>query len=189
MKTAKLFLVILIAITYLSCSSDSDRDPEPPIENENGIHYKGVFYPLNTAIIRRKEFNVWNHGPSVYIRLFNADPLFNADDPFITHPKWLDINKFSFFYEATEATVSTITPVPHYNIRINSDYDASNIHLATTILRYHTLLPENIAVSSVVHINTISADEIDLDWEFTRPDGEIITGSYKGTYSDVSTEE
>jgi|GEM_PF-3425454 len=74
-------------------------------------------------------------------------------------------------------------------MRINTDYDASNIHLATTILRYHTLLPENIAVSSAVHINAISADEIELDWEFTRPDGEIITGSYKGSYSDVSTED
>jgi hypothetical protein len=189
MKTAKLFLIILITIACQSCSSDSDIDPEQTIDNENGIHYKGVFYPLNTAIIKKTAFNVWNRGPSVYIRLFNADPLFNADDPFITHPKWLDINKFSFFYEATEATVSTITPVPHYNMRINSDYDASNIHLATTILRYHTLLPENIAVSSAVHINAISADEIELDFEFTRPDGEIITGRYKGTYSDVSTED
>jgi hypothetical protein len=51
------------------------------------------------------------------------------------------------------------------------------------------LLPENIAVSSAVHINAISADEIELDFEFTRPDGEIITGRYKGTYSDVSTED
>ncbi|TXE20315.1 hypothetical protein ES692_00560 [Psychroserpens burtonensis] len=189
MKTAKLFLVILIAIAIQSCSSDSDIDPEPTIDNRNGIHYKGVFYPLNTAIIRKKEFNVWNRGPSVYIRLFNADPLFNADDPFITHPKWLDINKFSFFYEATEVTTRTITPVPHYNMRINTGYDPSNIHLATTILRDYTVRPENIAVASIVHINAISADEIDLDFEFTRPDGEIITGRYKGSYSDVSTED
>ncbi|WP_157609331.1 hypothetical protein [Psychroflexus torquis] len=75
MKTAKLFLVILIAIASQSCSSDSDIDPEPTIDNGNGIHYKGVFYPLNTAIISKKEFNVWNHGPNVYIRLFNADEI------------------------------------------------------------------------------------------------------------------
>jgi hypothetical protein len=43
MKTAKLFLVSLIAIACQSCSSDSDIDPEPTIDNENGIHYKGGF--------------------------------------------------------------------------------------------------------------------------------------------------
>lgn len=180
MKTARLFLFILIAIASQSCSSDSDIDLEPTIDTENSIHYKGVFHPLNTAIISKKEFNVWNHGPSVYIRLFNAD------DPFVINPKWLDINKFSFFYEATEVTTRTISPEPNYNMRINSDYDASHIHLANTILRYHTFLPENIAVSSVVHINAISTDEI--DFKFARSDGEIIKGRYKGSYSDVSTE-
>jgi hypothetical protein len=101
MKTAKLFLVILIAIVCQSCSSDSDIDPEPTIDDENGIHYKVGFHPLNTAIIKKKEFDVWNHRPSVYIRLFNAD---------------------------------------------------------------------------------------EIDFEFMRPDGEIITGRYKATYSNVSTE-
>ena len=43
-------------------------------------------------------------------------------------------------------------------------------------------------VSSTMHINTISADEIDLNFEFMRPDGQFITGSYKGGYSDVNTE-
>jgi hypothetical protein len=186
MKTAKLFLVSLIAIACQSCSSDSDIDPEPTIDNEDGIHYKGGFHPLNTAIIKKKEFDVWNHRPSVYIRLFNAYPLFNVEDPFVIHPKWLNINKFSFFYEATEVTTRTILTIPHYNMRINTDYDASHIRLATIILRYYTFLPENIAVSSAVHINAISGNKI--DFEFARPDGEIITGRYKGSYSDVSTE-
>jgi hypothetical protein len=179
MKTAKLFLVSLIAIACQSCFSDSDIDPEPTIDNENGIHYKGGFHPLNTAIIRKKKFDVWNRGSSVYIRLFNAE------DPFVIHPKWLNINKFSFFYEATEVTTRTILTVPHYNMRINTDYDTSHIRLATIILRYYTFLPENIAVSSAVHINAISGNKI--DFEFARPDGEIITGRYKETYSDVST--
>ena len=99
MKTAKLFLISLIAIACQSCSSDID--PEPTIDNEDGIHYKGGFHPLNTTIIKKKEFSIWNHRPSVYIRLFNAD---------------------------------------------------------------------------------------EIDFEFARPDGEMRTGRYKGTYSDVSTE-
>tara|TARA_B110000879_G_C10856460_1_gene387520 strand:- start:140 stop:427 length:288 start_codon:yes stop_codon:yes gene_type:complete len=73
-------------------------------------------------------------------------------------------------------------------MRINTCYDASKFHVATATLRDDTVHPENIAVASIVQINTISADEIDLDFEFTRPDGKIITRYYKGTYSDVSIE-
>jgi hypothetical protein len=35
----------------------------------------------------------------------------------------------------------------------------------------------------------MSTDEIDLYFEFMRPDGEIITGSYKGAYSDIRPED
>jgi hypothetical protein len=38
-----------------------------------------------------------------------------------------------------------------------------------------------------MYINSISADKIDLLFEFTRPNGEIITGHYKGTCSNIST--
>jgi hypothetical protein len=188
MNTAKLFLALLTAIAYQSCASDAYRDPEPPIDNGNGIHYKGAFYPLNSALINEKNANISSSETGIYIRLFYADPFFNAEDPFNRNPKWSDINLFSFSYVAKQLETSTITSVPHYTMRINTGYNDSKFHLATAILRDYTVRPENIAVSSNVQINAISADEIDLDFEFTRPDGEIITGSYKGGYSNVSEE-
>ena len=38
-----------------------------------------------------------------------------------------------------------------------------------------------------MHINSISEDKIDLLFEFTRPNGEIVTGHYKGPWSNIST--
>ena len=189
LKIVKLFLVILIAIIYQSCVSDSDIDPEPSIISGSGIHYQGDFYPLNRALINRKSVNYQIGGTAIYIRLFYADELFNADDPFLSHPKWSDINLFSFSYAAPHLVPITVAPVLHCFMRIKTGYDASNIHLATTILKDFTVRAENIAVASSVRINGMSAGEIDLYFEGTRPDGEIITRSYKGAYSDISPED
>lgn len=189
MNTVKLFLVLLTALANQSCSFNANKASEPPIENGNGINYKGVFYPLNSALINEKDANIWSSGTGIYIRLFYADALFNPENPFNRDSKWSDINIFSFSYVASHVVTDTITPVPHYTMRVNTDYDASKFYLAKAILRDDTVRSENIAVSSVVHINAISADEIDLNFEFMRPDGEIITGIYKGEYSNVSTDQ
>jgi hypothetical protein len=114
----KLILVFLIAIVLQTCSAD--KDPEAQIETRNGIHYKGVFYPLNMALIKEIEFNI------------------------------------------------------------------SKIYAALEILGYDGASPENIAISSVMHIKAISADKRALDFEFTRPNGEIITEVFKDAYSEVS---
>ena len=48
------------------------------------------------------------------------------------------------------------------------------------ILRYNR--DGNKAPSNTITIHAISTDEIDLSFEFTREDGELVTGKYKGTY-------
>ena len=189
MNTVKLFLILLAAIAYQSCASDAYRDLELPIDTGNGIHYQGVFYPLSSLIIKKKEFTTWNNEPGIDISLSSSDDLFNADDPLIPNPKWLDVNYFSFSFEAPYLKTSSITFVPHFKMRTNKGYVHSVLYLGTTILEYYDANPENLTVSSLVNINAISANEIDLDFEFTRPGGEIVIGSYKGGYLDVSTEE
>jgi hypothetical protein len=133
LEIVELFLVVLIAMIYQSCASDSDIDLEPTIENGNGIYYKGDFYPLNRALINRKSVNYQIGGTAIYIRLFNAD------DPFLSHPKWSDINLFSFSYAALHLVPITVASVLHYFMRIKTGYDASNIHLAMTILKGFTV--------------------------------------------------
>jgi hypothetical protein len=40
-----------------------------------------------------------------------------------------------------------------------------------------------------VHIKAISTEEIALEWEFSGPDGGIITGSYQTGYSNARAED
>jgi hypothetical protein len=151
-KIVKLLLVILIAIAYQSCGSDADIEPEPSIISGSGIHYQGDFYPLNRPLINRKSVNYQIGGTAIYIRLFYADELFNADDPFLSHLKRSNIDLFSFSFPALHLVTITVAPVLHYFMRKKTGYDASNIHFATTILKDFTVWAENIAVPNSVRL-------------------------------------
>ena len=172
MNKLKLIIVLSIAILFSSCSED--KDTEPIIQTGNGFNYKGSFYSVDNAFI--KDFNIIDNEPSkIAIVLSNVNPS-------RTTPKWGGVNYFYFAFEGTNVIEGTITPVPEYSIRENADFENFSILAGNTILRHNDPRVSNIAISSSVNIKSISIDEIDLDFEFTRPDGEIITGSYKGTY-------
>ncbi|WP_339923129.1 hypothetical protein [uncultured Cyclobacterium sp.] len=172
MNKFKLIIVLSIAVLFSSCSVDEDI--EPIDQTKNGFNYKGSFFSVDKAFI--KDFNIIDNEPSnIAIVLSNVDPS-------RTNPKWGGVNYFYFAYEATNVIEGTITPVPQYSIRENADFENLSILAGNTILRYNDPRVRNIAVSSSVNIKSISVDEIDLEFEFIRPDGEIITGSYKGTY-------
>lgn len=170
MNKLKLIIGFSIAILFSSCSEDT----EPIIQTVNGFNYKDSFFSVDKAFI--KDFNIIDNEPSkIAIVLSNVDPS-------RTTPKWGGVNYFYFAFEASNVIEGTITPVPEYSIRENADFDNFSILAGNTILRHNDPRVSNIAVSSLININSISIDKIDLDFEFTRPDGEIITGSYTGTY-------
>ena len=170
MNNLKLILGLSIAILFSSCSEDT----EPIIQTVNGFNYKDSFFSVDKAFI--KDFNIIDNEPSkIAIVLSNVDPS-------RTTPKWGGVNYFYFAFEASKVIEGTITPVPEYSIRENADFYNFSILAGNTILRHNDPRVSNIAVSSFINIKSISIDEIDLDFEFTRPDGEIITGSYTGTY-------
>tara|TARA_R110002096_G_scaffold275407_5_gene469150 strand:+ start:2125 stop:2640 length:516 start_codon:yes stop_codon:yes gene_type:complete len=170
MNKLKLIIGFSIAILFSSCSEDT----EPIIQTVNGFNYKDSFFSVDKAFI--KDFNIIDNEPSkIAIVLSNVDPS-------RTTPKWGGVNYFYFAFEASKVIKGTITPVPEYSIRENADFDNFSILAGNTILRHNDPRVSNIAVSSFINIKSISIDEIDLDFEFKRPDGEIITGSYTGTY-------
>jgi len=175
MKKLNLVFILFMAISYISCSSDDEIDP--PIETVNGFNFKGEFFPTQHASI--KDDNTSNDDPSnIAIILANVDPFATS--------RMTGVNYFYFAFEAINIEAGTITPIYIYSLRENANLQDTLITDGNTILGHDDARIRNRAVSSSVIIHSISADEIDLDFEFTREDGEIITGNYKGTYVDAS---
>lgn len=172
MRKLKIAIVLLTTLVLSSCSNDEGT--EPIRQTGNGFNYKGAFYSTDKAFV--KDFNLIDDEPSrIAIVLSNTE----YDR---TTPKWGGVNYFHFAMEATTVTAGTITPVLEYSLRENADFNNNLILSGNTILGHDDPRVNNVAVSSFVNIKSISMDEIDLEFEFIRPDGEIVTGSYKGSY-------
>lgn len=171
MNKLKLILVLLVAISYNSCSSDEDI--VTVIENTNGFNFKGDFFPVNQAFIT--DTNTIDNTPSsISVVLSNVDP--------INTTPMSGVNYFRFKHEATDIVPGHITPILKYSLRENVNLLNSIITDGNTILGHDDPRIRNRAVSSYVIIYSISADEIELEFQFIRQDGEVINGEYKGKY-------
>jgi hypothetical protein len=172
MNKLKLILILLIAISYSSCSSDEDT--ETVSKNTNGFNFKDDFFSLNQAYITDE--NIINNTPSnITVVLSNVD-VFNPTSK-------SGVNYFRFEFKATSIVAGIITPVLKYSLRENTNLNDFLITDGNTVLGHNDARIRNRAVSSFIRIESISANEIDLNFEFTREDGEMVKGSYKGTYT------
>lgn len=176
MKNLKLIIVLLISISFNSCSSNEET--EPVIDTTNGFVFNGDFFAVDNAFI--KDDNIIDNTPS------NISIILSNVDIFSENPKSTGVNYFHFAIEATTVVAGTISPVSKYTLRENTNYKDLIITDGNTILGHDDARIKNRAVSSFITIHSITTDEIDLDFQFTREDGEIITGNYNGNYSNIN---
>jgi len=176
MKKLKLIVVLLISISFNFCSSNDET--EPVIDTTNGFVFNGDFFSVDNAFI--KDDNIVDNTPAnISIVLSNVDILSE-------NPKSGGVNYFHFAIEATTVVTGTISPVSIYTLRENTNYNDLLITDGNTILGHDDARIKNRAVSSSITIHSITTNEIDLDFKFTREDGKIITGNYSGNYTNIN---
>ncbi|MGY6648290.1 hypothetical protein [Wenyingzhuangia sp. IMCC45574] len=175
---SKLKTIIGTVLFAILSSCAVDDDSKTNNTNGNGFHFNDSFFVTDKAFI--KDFNTTDNETSdIAIVLSNIDPSRST-------PKWGEVNYVYFALTAIDLEALSISSVPKYTIRENADFNNFSILAGNTILKYNDPRVGNIATSSLLTINSISNNSIDLIYEFTKPSGEIVSGQYKGTYTDNS---
>lgn len=93
-----------------------------------------------------------------------------------------NITKIYFDFSEVELQEKTYIDILDYNISINGSLIDGVFNSGTVLLSDNNPQSNLYAATSSVTINTITENTVDLDFSFTRNDGEVISGKYNGTY-------
>ncbi|NQY04842.1 MAG: hypothetical protein HRT68_01235 [Flavobacteriaceae bacterium] len=173
MKMHKLFIVVLTAIFIFSCSSDDDNSNNN--QNVNGFTFNGTFYSAPQVFLNDE--NTTDNSPSDLAIIMSNVNLLTANQNSGVNFVYFDFNGVTF-------ETATVTVIPDYNIIENGAISNLQVTGGTTVL--DDTQSGLTATSTSVTINSFTASSINFTFSFTREDGEVITGNYSGSYTDIS---
>ncbi|MFD1095598.1 hypothetical protein [Salegentibacter chungangensis] len=174
MKKALLLLILLIP--FLSCSPEEETtggNNQP----KNGFNFEGEFYPTDFAYFR-DDNTVDDEPQEIAIVLGNIDFLKDSQDSGV-----------NFIYlEVFQATLETgtLSSLNEYGIYYNTAFRDSKIDEETGEMVLNDDLNGGKARSIAVNIIEFTASRLHMEFSFTREDGKTVTGTYNGTYTDMS---
>lgn len=172
------FAALFFSIALLSsCSSDdSSENNSNPNENQNQITFNGESYELKSAWINDE--NTTDNQPSdIGINLSNKTVSENSSDNDLSN-----ITAIYFDFTDTELQEITYTDITDYEISVGGTRSNGNFMPGTILLSDNDSNSNVYASNSTVTINNLTTTTVDLTFSFTRNDGQIISGSYNGTY-------
>ncbi len=173
MKSLKYFAIALFALVMTACTSDDSSDAN---SYENNITIEASTYPMNSALVETS-FN------SVFLNLTNITEgqiedsftgvTINNVDLFS-----IQINDFDFTpnktYEFSE--ISSLEFIVNGSI-VNGEYEEGFFQF------YKSGSNSNLEITDgSLTIIDYDVDNILLTFTFTRNDGTLISGQYKGSY-------
>ncbi len=172
MKKLNLLFAIFIGLSILSCSSDDDNDP---IQNNNGFIVSTDFSNTDKAYYISSESDS-NEIGLISIILTNVE---------VETTQANDVNYVSFNITGSDLQTGNYSYSDlNYNIFKNSILNGDNLSGGEIVLEEGEIGYE--AISGNLTINSFTTTSMNIEFSFTREDGEIITGSYLGNYSDIS---
>lgn len=167
------YLGLLLLLITFSCSSDDDNSGNT--QNINGFTFNGTFYSVPQVYINDE--NIIDNNPSDLTIIMSNVNLLTANQTSGVNFVYMD-------YTGTTFETGSITSLPDYRIIENAGINALEISGGTTLLDDN----ENGLTANVtlLTINSISPTSIDFTFSFTREDGEVVSGNYSGSYTDIS---
>ena len=170
----KIFILLSIFTVLNSCSSNDDNEPAPN-PTLNGFNFNGSFISTNNAFVNDE--NIADNQPSdIAIILSNVNLLEVNQNSGVS---------FVFFdFQGVDLQPGTITQILDYRILENASVNNSIVENGTILLDDN----ENglTATNTSITINTVSSNQIDFNFSFTRVDGQIINGNYSGEYRNIN---
>ena len=170
----KISILLFCALLVFSCSSDDDENVENNNSN-NSFTFNGTSFNLSNVFLN-DENTTDDNSSDIAIIMSNINLL--------TESQPNGVNYVYFDFQGVELETGTINNIPDYTILENASFTNSEIENGNTIL--DDTVSGFMATNTTVNINSLSSNQIDFDFSFTREDGEIITGNYSGNYTDIS---
>lgn len=176
-KTNSFFVLFFSIVLLLSCSSDdSSENNSNPNEDQNEITFNGESYELKSAWVNDE--NTTDNEPSdIGINLSNKTVSENSSGNDLSN-----ITAVYFDFIDTKLQETTYTDITDYEISVGGTLTNGNFIPGTILLSDSDSNSNIYAANSTVTINNLTTTTVDLTFSFTRNDGQIISGSYNGTY-------
>ena len=167
-------LGLLLAITLMACTSDDTSSI--PNDDTNQFTFNGVTYNLVTAVVNDENTST-NDVSEIGISLFNKTPSEIAGNGDLT-----DVNFVYFDFDDVTIQNTTYSQIDDYDISINSAVVDSEFIAGTVLLSDSDVEADVFAQSGSVTITNFTDFNIRFTFTFTRNDGQVISGSYDGSY-------
>lgn len=171
-KIAYLLLVSLI----FSCSSD--ENPSTTTNTQNGFTFDGIFYETQTLFIIDENSSDTTPG-DISFSFINK-----TREEMISTNNLSNLNTFYFDFNAINAEATTYTEIRDYGCRVNATRVSGEISNGNVILSDNETSLEASSIS--VKIHSITPNNVDLSFTFTRTDGKVVTGKFIGNYLNIS---
>ncbi len=162
MKKAFLYLILIAGI---SCSSDDTS-------NNNGFTFDNKNYQSKYAWIHDK--NIINSEP--------GNISFDFTNLYINSNNTSIIRNTVHFVIKTETPVEGTYEIFDYKIANEVVYDEYNLVESETIFIHKDATAPQYQATGTLTIHRIKDKQVDLSYTFTRADGKILAGHYKGSY-------
>ena len=170
----KISILLFCALLIFSCSSDDGEDIENTNSN-NSFTIDGTSFNLSNVFLNDE--NTTDDNPSDIAIIMSNINLLAESQP-------NGVNYVYFDFQGVELETGTINNITDYTILENASFTNAEIDNGNTIL--DDTANGFMATNTSVTINSLSSDQIDFDFSFSREDGAIITGNYSGNYIDIS---
>ena len=176
-KTIKFAVLFTLALFISNCSSDDNSD-NTPNQREKEVTFNGTSYTITTAWINDE--NTTTNDPSeIGVSLSNktTEEINSGND-------LTNVTHVYFDFDDVTVQETTYTQITDYDFSINGTMTNGIFDAGTVLLSDEDPQSDFFASSGSITINSISESAVDLEFIFTRNDGQVISGNYIGNYID-----
>lgn len=175
-KLNKLVILFCLALTVLNCSSDDDNNTEQP-QNTNVITLNNETYVVNSVFVEPSV------GDNTYVSFINKTETEFLDA--INNGTQLDnVDAFNLRINQSPLAEQTysFSDIPDYEFSVNSQIINGELQDGDILLDRNNSNTNLNASTGSLTLESYTTDQIEISFQFTRNDGVIVNGTYKGDY-------
>ena len=175
-KISKLIILFCLTLTVFNCSSDDDNNTEEP-QSTNVITLNNETYDVNTVIVEPALEN------NTYVSLINKSEA-EVFDAINNGTQLNDVNVFNMRITQNplgEQTYS-FSNISNFEFSINGQIINGELEDGDILLDKNNADTSLNASTGSFTLDYYAIDQIEFSFQFTRNDGTVINGSYKGDF-------
>ena len=175
-KLNKLVILFCLALTVISCSSDDDNNTEES-QSTNVITLNNETYVVNTVFVEP------SIGDNTFVSFINKNETEFLDA--INNGTQLD-NVVVFNIRINQSPLAeqtySFSDMSNFQFEENAQIINGELEDGDTLLDSNNSNTNLNASAGSLTLEVYTTDQIEISFQFTRNDGVIVNGTYKGDY-------